>query len=121
MAENLKLWRHTLPSYHDMPTATLFSYRTYQAVLMGKRVYEAGYAAQDITAAFALNEEKWWAFVAEQRGRIATFCERAPDHRQVLRDIRGELSSRDRRRLERGEVPEPVAVTGMQVSEHSLL
>lgn len=123
LAENLELWRHTLPSYHDMPTATLFSHRTYQAVLMGKRVYEAGYAAQDITAAFALNEEKWWGFVADHRQRVADFVDRVPDHRQVLRDIRGELSSRERRRLERGEMPDPVPqmAAEMQVSENSLL
>lgn len=103
LAANLELWRHALPSHHDLTNATLFSYHTYNAVLLGKRVYEAGYAAQEFGTALPLNDEKWWSFVESYRGRCADFCEQAPDHRHLLRDIRGELSSREMRALKRGE------------------
>lgn len=123
LAENLELWQHTLPSYHDMPTATLFSHQTYKAVLMGKRVYETGYASQDLASAFSLDEEKWWNFVATHRARCADFCAAAPDHRQLLRDIRGEMTSRERRVLSRGQSAEPAPAVrpDAEPAESSLL
>ncbi len=123
LAENIELWRHTLPSYHDMPTATLFSHQTYKAVLMGKRVYEMGYAKNDLAAAFALDEEKWWDYVMSHRARCEDFAAASPDHRQLLRDIRGEMTSRERRALRRGETltPDPESMPDLETSDNSLL
>ncbi len=123
LAENIELWRHTLPSYHDLPNATLFTHQTYKAVLMGKRVYETGYGVQDLAAAFALDEDSWWSFVANHRARCADFCATAPDHRQLLRDIRGEMTSRERRELERGRAiaPAPAARPDAELTGTSLL
>ena len=106
-----------------MPTATLFSHQTYTAVLMGKRVYETGYASQDLASAFSLDEEKWWNFVATHRARCADFCATSPDHRQPLRDIRGELTFRERRALSRGQAPEPASAVNAEAetAESSLL
>ena len=104
-----------------MPTATLFSHQTYKAVLMGKQVYQMGYAKGDLASAFALDEERWWNYVLDHRSRCADFTAASPDHRQLLRDIRGEMSSRERRALKRGETIAPEARPELEVSENSLL
>ena len=112
LAANLELWHHALPSYHDLPNATLFSHQTYNAVLLGKRVYETGYGRQEFAAALPLNEDKWWEFVGGYRENCASLAERAPDHRTLLRDIRGEITSRERRAMRRGQMEAGEMQTG---------
>lgn len=112
LAENLELWRHALPQAGDLDSAVLFSAPVYQAVLLGKRVYQLGYKAENFAAGYALDEGRWWDFVAQRRARYAEFAGRAADHRHLLREIRGELIGRERRAAERGETvtsprPEP--------------
>lgn len=103
LAENLELWRHTLPQPYDLDSASLFSHTTYHTTLLGKRIYEMGYGAPNFAAGLPMDENKWWDWVAHRRAMFAQLAEKAPDHRHLLRDIRGELSSRERRALERGE------------------
>lgn len=102
LAENLELWRHVLPGHYDLKNDSLFSVYTYHTVLLGKRVYEMGYAAPNFGSVLDLDEDAWWEFVANRRAHFASIAEKSADHRHLLRDIRGELGSRERRTLERG-------------------
>ncbi len=120
LAENLELWKHALPMIFHLDTASFFGVGTYHSVLIGKRVYEMGYGAPGFAAGLPLNEDRWWEVVAKQRARFADMVEKAPDHRHLLRDIRGELSSRERRALERGEMLE-TARAAPELAESSLL
>lgn len=103
LEENLELWRHRLPQPFDLDSSVLFGQTTYHAVLLGKRVYEMGYAAPNFGAGMPLQEDKWWEWLQQRRAYFADQADKAPDHRHLLRDIRGELSSRERRALERGD------------------
>ena len=120
LAENLELWRYGLPQPGDLESAVLFSAQVYQAVLLGKRVYETDYKAESFATGYALDEDSWWNFVAGRRARYAEFAGRAANHRHLLREIRGELMGRERRAVERGE---PVAVPPVapDLAESSML
>lgn len=104
----------------DLDSAVLFSAQVYQAFLLGKRVYDMGYKADKFAAGYALDEDRWWDFVARRRVRYAEFADRAANHRHLLREIRGELMGRERRAVERGEtVDMPGAMS--ELSESSML
>lgn len=104
----------------DLDSAVLFSAQVYQAVLLGKRVYDMGYKADNFAAGYALDENRWWDFVAKRRARYAEFAEGAANHCHLLREIRGELVGRERHAVERGEtVDTPRAMS--ELSENSML
>ncbi len=90
LAENLELWRHNLVSHYDLEFATLFDAGTYNAVLMGKRVYETGYAKGDIGGAFSLNESLWKDIQRQVQQRCAERLGKAADHVTLLKELRGE-------------------------------
>lgn len=93
LAENLELWRHNLPTPMDLPSAVLFGYEVYQAVLLGKQVYNTDWAADDIRSGMALDEKAWRRNVAKKRTELDRALKLAPDHRALLDNIRGERPS----------------------------
>ncbi len=120
LEENLELWKYALPQPYDLDSKVLFGESTYHAVLLGKKVYEMGYGSPNFGAGLPLNEDKWWTWLQNRRALFADMVARAPDHRHLLRDIRGELSSRERRALERGETVQAEHAAPM-LAESSLL
>jgi len=98
LAENLELWRHTLPGPYDLEFDSLFSYGTYQAVLMGKRVYETGFAAPGFMRNLEMRADLWSQYLKKARGTIDQMVHHMADHYTLLRELRGE-----------GAQPAPVA------------
>ncbi|MBV7393205.1 tryptophan halogenase family protein [Mameliella sediminis] len=119
LAENLDLWRHVLPGPYDLEFSSLFSHYLYQAVLVGKRVYETDYAAPNFNRGIELDENAWWDYVAQMRARFDGFIERAADHRLLLRDMRGDLTRREIRHIERGELDPATLYAGAQTQPAS--
>ncbi len=91
LAENLELWRHTLPGPYDLEFASLFSSATYQAVLMGKRVYETDYAAPGFARNVQLRSDLWDGYLQKARGTVDAIVRDMADHKTLLRELRGEL------------------------------
>jgi len=91
LAENLELWRYNLPQHYDLPFTTLFTRGTYNAVLLGKRVYEMGYAKGDIGSGLGLDARLWRDFLARTRKATEKRVRQAPDHQALLTGLRGEV------------------------------
>lgn len=89
LAANLDLWKHALPTRHDLASSSLFSHRVYQAVLLGKRVYETGYARPPVCGV-ALKPDPWRQYVAQVRRGVDQTVKAMPDHRTLLDRLRGE-------------------------------
>ena len=92
LAENLELWKHQPPAALDLETGHLFNHPTYQAVLMGKRVYETGYGSGRFTRRYALSQEAWAKHLMEFSREIQQVTGTCSDHRLGLIAIRGELT-----------------------------
>ena len=92
LAENLELWKHTLPGPYDLEFASLFSPGVYQTVLLGKRVYETGYGSPTMTATLPLRQEVWGRHLQNARAAIKQSVEAAADHRMLLTELRGEAT-----------------------------
>ncbi|MFZ5962359.1 tryptophan halogenase family protein [Thalassococcus sp. BH17M4-6] len=90
LAENLELWKRQLPGPLDLPSQQLFSHRVYQAVLLGKQVYQTGYGA-DFNWPFQLRRESWLKFLDQSAKFNAMALRHKADHRTALLAIRGEL------------------------------
>ena len=90
LAENLELWKHAMPGPYDLDFVSLFSPSTYQAVLMGKRVYETDYAAKNFESSIGFDPDKWKKYVVQTRRQITQTVKNAADHRTLLRELRGE-------------------------------
>lgn len=90
LAENLELWRHTLPGPYDLEFDSLFSSGTYQAVLMGKRVYETGFAAPSFMQNVKLRSDLWGGYLNKVRGTVDAMVRDMADHHTLLRELRGE-------------------------------
>ncbi|MGV6812164.1 MAG: tryptophan halogenase family protein [Brevirhabdus sp.] len=90
LAANLEIWRHKLPAAMDLPSAVLFSFHVYQAVLLGKQVYENGWGAEDIKYGQTLDRDLWRRLVAKTRGEVDRSLKLAPDHRTLLTHLRGD-------------------------------
>lgn len=93
LAENLELWKHQPPAALDLETGHLFNHPTYQAVLMGKRVYDTGYGTGKFTRRVALNKDLWTKHLREYSQERAKIVEKCADHRLGLMAIRGDLDS----------------------------
>ena len=91
LAANLELWKYALPTPSDLPSASLFSYHVYHAVMLGKQVYDTGYAATAPYSVGTLTREQWMQHVAKLRQKIDQTAKALPDHRTLLTSIRGEL------------------------------
>ncbi len=90
LAANLELWKHTLPTRNDLESTRLFGHRTYHAVLLGKQVYETGYAPPPESAR-TLNRRLWRDYVKQLRHGFNQAARVLPDHKILLTSIRGEL------------------------------
>lgn len=90
LAENLELWKRTLPATFDLHNATLFSHDTYQAVLLGKRVYDTGYGDRDAVCRRAGDPEAWSKYLKRVSVGIRKAVKDLPDHRTLLTHLRGE-------------------------------
>ncbi|MEO3428781.1 tryptophan halogenase family protein [Pelagibius sp. CAU 1746] len=110
LAANLELWKHTLPTRNDLESTRLFGHRTYHAVLLGKRVYETGYAPPPESAR-TLNRKLWRDYVKQVRGGFNQAARVLPDHKTLLTSIRGEL---DPGALPGGAAPRIPAAPGLR-------
>ncbi len=90
LAENLELWRHALPGAYDLEFDSLFGYGTYQAVLMGKRVYETSYAAPSFLQNVKLRQDLWGGYLTKMRGSVDAMVSDMADHHTLLKELRGE-------------------------------
>ncbi len=88
LAENIELWRYNLPAPYDLPFATLFDYRVYAAVLLGKQVYRTDYAKGDFGAGLPLTEKEWRRLLRQLRDHNAKQVARSMDHRRLLAQLR---------------------------------
>ncbi len=91
LAANLELWKHALPTRYDLDSASMFSYRVYHAVLLGKRVYETGFAPSPPYSGATLQRGRWRDYVKQARRGIDQAVRTLPDHRTLLTAIRGEI------------------------------
>ena len=91
LAANLELWKHCLPSRNDLDSRRLFSHRTYHAVLLGKQVYDNGFAPAPPISAAALRQDLWRDHVKRMRQLITQMVPLMPDLKTLLTAIRGEL------------------------------
>jgi tryptophan halogenase len=90
LAANMELWRRGLPTRYDIGFWSLFSHRVYQTVLLGKKVYETGYAPPP-DSGVALRRETWRHYVTTVHRQIDQTVAALPDHRTLLTALRGEL------------------------------
>lgn len=91
LAENIELWKHTLPAPFDLGAYSLFSPATYQAVLLGKGVYETGFGNPKMAPAIAMNKDRWKTYLKRTRIQIDQLTRDLPDHKVLLTHLRGEL------------------------------
>jgi tryptophan halogenase len=94
LAENLEVWRHVLPGPYDLGFASLFPFTVYQAVLLGKRVYETGFGTARIAADHAVRPELWQKHLQRTRAAVEKVVAEAPDHATLLRELREEPGER---------------------------
>lgn len=92
LAENLALWRHAIPGPYDLETDILFGYGTYQAVLLGKRVYETGYAAPTFMQNVDLRSDLWSGYLKKLESTYSRAVGHMADHHKLLCELRGELA-----------------------------
>jgi tryptophan halogenase len=91
LAENLELWQHRLPMEHDIEFVSLFDHRVYQTVLLGKQVYDTGYGEGIRDRLRPLKKPIWFHWWKGARMHLNEILQTMPDHKTLLRDIRGEL------------------------------
>lgn len=91
LAENLDLWQHQLPQPTDLRSVHLFGHQTYQAVLLGKRVYENGFGTGELNRSFAVPEKSWREFLRKSAAHNMAVVKHKADHRTMLLALRGEL------------------------------
>ena len=94
LAQNLELWRYNLPSHYDLPFSTLFDVGTYNSVLLGKRVYEQGYAKGDIGGGLSLDAKLWKEISTHLRKQNEKRVHQATDHKMLLTRLRGETPAK---------------------------
>jgi len=92
LAENLEVWKHRLPQIFDLSTVTLFDVHTYNAVLLGKRVYETGWGSKDFEVGVNLDEPTYRAYLAQADKDINNIVAKMPDHMTLLKELRGEMA-----------------------------
>lgn len=107
LAENLELWRYNLPSHYDLPFTTLFDAGTYNAVLLGKRVYETGYAKAEIGSGLQLDGKLWKEVVGHFRKQSEARVRKALDHHTLLTQLRGEAEPAPAAAAKAATAPKP--------------
>lgn len=91
LAENLELWKHQPTGPLDLATGHLFNHPTYQAVLMGKRVYDTGYGDGTFHRRIAMNKGAWTQQLQAYDKQRKQILHHSSDHKLGLMAIRGEL------------------------------
>ena len=91
LAENLELWRYAVPGPLDLETEVLFSYATYQAVLLGKQVYNTDYPAPSFRRNGNLPAELWNGYLQNAEATFGQVVNKMADHHTLIRELRGEL------------------------------
>ncbi len=107
LAHLLDLWQYQLPNRLDIPSAHLFDYPTFTAVLLGKQVYRNGYGADRLNRAQAVPEKPWKDFLRQSAARNAAIVRHKADHRAVLLALRGETEGGPARFRPLGEAEAP--------------
>ena len=91
LAENLELWRHTIPGPNDLDSDVLFGYGTFQAVLLGKQVYQTGYGTPELLRNVSLRADLWATYLQKSEAGSKQLVSQMADHYTLLRELRGEL------------------------------
>lgn len=90
LAANLELWKRGLPTRYDIGFWQLFSHRVYQTVLLGKKVYETGFAPALPETGQNLRRDVWRQYVTGIRRGIDQTVRAMPSHHSLLTALRGE-------------------------------
>lgn len=90
LAENLEVWKYRLPIEQDLEFASLFSWRTYENVLLGKRVYETGFGKNEFIKNPSLNRDAWVKFAKTHVVNIDKMTKSLSSHRDLLTKLREE-------------------------------
>ncbi len=88
LAENLELWRHTMPDEGDLLNEVFFKPSSYRAALMGKHYYKG----RDYPQAASISPQQWQAHLRQHRQLTDQYLKTLPDHYELLRHIRGEAA-----------------------------
>lgn len=87
LAENLAVWRHTLPNRADLATTHLFDAMNYSIGLFGKRFYGP---EVDFPKAQGIQREDWQSYLMRLGQAKQALLAHLPDHYELIRSIRGE-------------------------------
>ena len=85
LAENLEVWRHTLPNRADLSTTHLFNAMNYAIALFGKGFYGPGV---DFPKAQGILQQDWLEYTVRLARAKQTLLEHLPDHYQLIMSIR---------------------------------
>jgi len=86
LAENLEVWKRTMPDALDLGAFTFFSPTSYRAALFGKQYYKGQQYAQ----VAPLGEAQWREYLRLRRDRTNHFLGVLPDHYELLTSIRNQ-------------------------------
>ncbi len=106
LMEQLRLWKHTLPSDQDMFYKGLFGEWNYLYCLWEKGYWDA----ESYPLSPLISEESWRGFERDIQTATNDLLARLPDHRQLLSEIRGETTA-----VQQQEAFQPFAGTMMGV------
>lgn len=87
LAENLKVWKYTLPSDYDFVTDRFFSKWNYQVILFGKGYYPKDHV---FPIAETLEEDDWKKYVHEFRAHKANLLAQLPGHHELITALRNQ-------------------------------
>lgn len=90
LAENLEVWKHSLPHLTDLKSQHLFTPDVYTAVLQGKRIYQMR-DDWNAGASLNLNRDMWRKHVSAQRHKVGQFVQAMPAHVDLVRELRGDV------------------------------
>jgi hypothetical protein len=84
LAENLRIWRYTLPTRGDLVSVNYFDENTYAAALFGKGFYRGG----ELQPLRDVDETNWRGLKNDIAKAHRQALSALPDHRQLLTSIR---------------------------------
>ena len=87
LAENLEIWKYTLPSEYDFITDKFFSKWNYQVILFGKGYYPKDHV---FPIAETLNEDDWKNYIRELRAHKANLLAQLPGHHELITALRNQ-------------------------------
>lgn len=87
LAENLKVWKYTLPSDYDFVTDKFFGKWNYSIILFGKGFYPKDHV---LPIAEYLNEDDWKSYIREFRAHKANLLAQLPGHHELITALRNQ-------------------------------